>query len=116
MQMETYPFSNGGFSDKPAYTNNVTADVSEGREEIALTYGDFDGDGAKDVAVGARSSSLTIFTHSADGDLASRAWKTIDVHTFGIARTADLDASGKDDIIIYHPRGKFPKDIEVIRF
>mgnify|MGYP002527222292 CR=1 FL=1 len=116
MKMETYLFKDGGYENKPSYSNYVTADISEGREEIAHTYGDYNGDGVKDVAVGARSSSLSILTHGKNGAISSRAWKTIHVHTFGIARSTDLDGSGTDDIIIFHPLGKYRKDIEVIRF
>ncbi|HIA47229.1 MAG TPA: VCBS repeat-containing protein [Candidatus Hydrogenedentes bacterium] len=116
LKIETYLFKNGGYAKKPSYSNYVTADISEGREEISFANGDFDGDGAKDVAVGARSSSLSIFTHGKGGVIGSRAWKTINVHTFGIARTADLDDSGTDDIVIFHPLGKYQNEIEVIRF
>ncbi|MFP6616902.1 MAG: VCBS repeat-containing protein [Candidatus Hydrogenedentota bacterium] len=116
LKIETYLFKNGGYAKKPSYSNYVTADISEGREEISFANGDFDGDGAKDVAVGARSSSLSIFTHGKGGVIGSRAWKTINVHTFGIARTADLDDSGTDDIVIFHPLGKYQKEIKEIRF
>lgn len=116
MKMETHLFADGAFSKKSSGSISVTADISEGREEIASAFGDFDGDGKTDMAVGAKSSSLHIFTHGKRGTLNSKAWKIIEAHTFGIARTSDLNGSGRDDIVIYHPLGKYQKDVEVIFF
>ncbi|MBN4046740.1 VCBS repeat-containing protein [bacterium AH-315-P07] len=116
MKIDTYTFKNGGYSKKPSFSNSITMDISEGREEAAYCYGDFDGDGSTDIALGARGTSLTILTHKSNGTIGNRAWKTIKVHTFGIARTKDLNDSGKDDIIIFHPHGKYQKEIDIIRF
>jgi hypothetical protein len=116
MKIDMHLFKNTTFSKKPSYTSNISSEVSEGREENAHTYGDFDGDGKKDIATSTRSDTLSIFTHSKGRAINSRAWKTIKVHTFGVARISDLDANGKDDIVIYHPRGDHQKEIDIIRF
>lgn len=111
-----YLYDGQGFSDSPDFSTSLSMAAPEGREQIAHTFGDFNGDGRLDVAYG--RSADTLFVHIGENRqfVSSRPWLRLDVPSFGNARTYDLDGEGGQDIVIYHPSGPNSTRVHVILF
>ncbi|MFP6582253.1 MAG: FG-GAP-like repeat-containing protein, partial [Candidatus Hydrogenedentota bacterium] len=116
MRLNTRLFKNGAIPEKETFSNSLSLDVSTDQEESVHIYGDFNADGINELAAGTNKSTLTIAAITKSGALTKKPWATVDVHSFGVARTKDLDNSGTDDLMIIHPRGTYKNDIDIIRF
>ncbi|HPO14776.1 MAG TPA: VCBS repeat-containing protein [Candidatus Hydrogenedentes bacterium] len=116
VNIDIYQYNGKDFGKEPVFTTSTSMDAPEGREQVAYTMEDFNGDGRKDVAFGQASDKLGILV-SEQGQLgASKPWVTLTLPAFGIARPFDLNNNPAKDIVIYHPSGKNSKRIEVITF
>ncbi len=113
---EVYLFRNGGFESKPSFVESFSLDAPEGRERVAYTLGDFNGDGRMDAAFGAGSDALEIHTGSEDRLISAKPWVTVNVPPFGMARPHNLNGNQAEDIIIHHPGGKNAKRVDVVVF
>jgi hypothetical protein len=111
-----YLFKNGAFPAKPDFAENVLLDAPEGRERVAYTLGDFNGDGRVDIAFGAGSEKLVIHTSTATEFISSRPWLTLNVPTFGVARAYDLNGNPNKDLVLFHPGGAYKQRVDVIVF
>jgi len=109
-------FRDGGYDDDPTFSDSVTVDAPDGREEIASTEGDFNGDGRLDIAFSSKRDELSIHTSDLDRFLSRRAWHEFEMPSMGEARTEQLDDNSRDDIVIFHPTMDEAKRIEVIVF
>lgn len=116
IQAEVYLFNGKDFGARPTFSTNLTMDAPEGRERVAYTFGDFNGDGRLDVAFGKSDNTLVVQLGQAERFLSQRAWVTLKVPSFGIAEPHNLDGNPAQDIIIHHPGGKNAKRVEVILF
>jgi hypothetical protein len=116
VKAEAYHFGEGGFASSPDYTATLTVEAPDGREQAAYTLGDFNGDGAIDLAVGSGKTKLVIRPGEKGGFLASKAWKTLQVVPFGEARTYRINDNNCDDLVIFHPSGSAKKSIDIIVF
>lgn len=116
IQADVHLFRDGGFASRPDFNTTLTLDAPDGREQVAYTMADFDGDGRLDVAFGSGANELVIHTGEPDRFISNRPWQRIDVPSFGIARAFDLDGNAAQDIIIIHPGGPNSKRVEVIVF
>jgi hypothetical protein len=116
IQVAVHYFNDRSFPEKPDRTASITIDAPDGRERSAYAMGDFDGDGRLDVAIGTRENELAIYLGANDRFLDSRPAFKLELPTFGIARIADLDGNGADDIILHHPNGADQRRIELVLF
>lgn len=116
IRLEVHLFESGGYAAKSTYRRNFLADVPEGREQVAFTAGDFDGDGIRDAAFGRSGEELAIYLGSARNFLNASPSVVLDMPAFGVARHKDLDNNGREDIVMFHPAGEHDKRIEVILF
>lgn len=116
VHLDVHVFNGTGFDPKPTFQTKLSLDAPEGREQVAYSVGDFNGDGRLDVAFGNKANKLAIFTGSEDRFMSKRPWITLELPTFGVARTEDLNNNGCDDIVLFHPAGDLKKQIEVVVF
>jgi hypothetical protein len=114
--VDVHLFDGTTFPASPTHHTKLTLDAPEGRERVAYTLGDFNGDGLLDIAVGQGSESLAIYFGRPDRFVPSRADMVLKLPAFGVARPHDIDGNGSDDIVIYHPSGQNRKRIEVLIF
>lgn len=116
VQIDVYLYTGRGFSEEPSFRTHITMEAPEGRERMAYTMGDFTGDGQLDAAMGIGAEELAIYEGDSKTFLSAKPWKTLAIPAFGVARSEDLDGSGTDDIVLFHPSGDHKKRIEVILF
>ncbi len=116
IEVSVHYFRDGTFRAKPDKTASITIDAPDGRERSAYATGDFDGDGRLDVAIGTGADKLSVYQGAQDAFLTSRPWVTLALPTFGVARTADLNGNGADDLILHHPSGSNRRRIEIVLF
>jgi len=116
IKVEVYLYGDGGYPQEPNYTTGLTIDAPDGREEIAYTFGDFNGDGRIDASLGSGSEKLEIYLGEDDRLISKSPWKTFDIVPFGVARTHRLDTNTRDDLIIHHPSGELKRVIDVVIF
>ncbi len=116
VEAAVYAYGPKGFETKPSRSAELTLDAPEGRERSAYAMADFDGDGFLDAAVGTGAELMSFYRGSQREFLAADPWLKLKMPTFGIARTGDLDANGKDDLLLIHPGGANEKRIEVVLF
>jgi hypothetical protein len=116
VEAAVYEFGPKGFPAKPSRKASLTIEAPEGRERSAYALGDFDGDGYLDAAVGTGANLMSFYRGSSREFLSSSPWVKLDMPTFGVARTGDLDGNGNDDLILIHPSGPNEKRMEVVMF
>ncbi|MDQ1258125.1 MAG: repeat-containing protein [Candidatus Hydrogenedentes bacterium] len=116
VHVDVHVFDGKTFPEEPTFHTKLSLDAPEGRERVAYTTGDYNGDGRLDVAFGAGADEIDVLTGSPERFISSRPWVTIELPAFGDARTYDLNANKQDDIVLYHPTGDNRKRIEVIVF
>ena len=112
---DVYLLHDGVFGAKPDLDSSITLDAPDD-EMIAYTFGDFNGDGKLDLAVGTGKDSLLIHIGSKDRFLSAKPWREIPIPPFGEARTHDLDNNKSDDIILIHPDSSLANVIDVVIF
>jgi len=115
-RINVHLFTDGGYSKVPSFRTNISLEAPNGREQVAYTMGDFNGDGFVDIAFGSGKNNLAIHAGTGRGDLSSRAIFTLDLPAFGIARKIRLDSDQKDDLVMFHPSGSNQNRIDVVRF
>ena len=115
-RINVYLFTDDGYPDAPSFRTNISLEAPNGREQVAYTMGDFNGDGFIDVAFGSGKNKLSIHAGTGQGGLSSRPLFTLDLPAFGIARKVRLDNDEKDDLLMFHPSGSHQNRIHVIRF
>ncbi len=116
LQAEVYLFDGSRYDSKPTFDESLTIEAPSGRERLVYITGDFDGDGRLDLAIGVGGDKLAIHPGDKRKLFSSKPERKIDVKSSGTARTLDLNADGKDDVIIFHPGGKDEKRLDVIIF
>lgn len=116
VQIDVYLYTGRGFSEEPSFRTHITMEAPEGRERMAYTMGDFTGDGQLDAAMGIGAEKLAIYEGDSKTFLSAKPWKTLAIPAFGVARSEDLDGSGTEDIVLFHPSGDQKKRIDVILF
>lgn len=116
IEVAVHYFHEGTFRTRPDKTASITIDAPDGRERSAYATGDFDGDGRLDVAIGTAADKLSVYQGAQDAFLTSRPWVTLALPTFGVARTADLNGNGADDLVLHHPSGSNQRRIEMVLF
>lgn len=113
---QVYLFNGKDFGEKPAYDASMSLDAPEGRERVAYTMADFNGDGRLDVAFGQKNDALTIHAGDPDRFVSSKPWVKLELPSFGDARPYDLNGNAAQDIVLFHPAGENAKRVEVIVF
>lgn len=116
VRAEVYLFDGKAFSPSPDYATNLLMDAPEGRERVAYTFGDFNGDGRVDVAYGRANDTLVVHTGTPGRFISQRPWVSLNLPSFGTARPYDLNADGGEDIILFRPGGKTAKRVDTIVF
>lgn len=116
VEADVYLFKDGKFADKPQFQEGLTIGAPEGREEVAHTLADFNGDGRLDLALATQRHELSIFTGSSDRFVSKKPWQTIGLPSFGTARPHDLNGNEARDLIIFHTSGEHQKRVEVLVF
>lgn len=80
---------------------SISADLtSQGNEIDSIDFGDFNGDGNDEIAVGWRSfnsTDLTLLVYAKDGNSYSKT----KLGTFTKMKTVDMDNDGKKDILLF---------------
>ena len=62
VEAEVYLFNGEGYDEKADYSTTMTMDAPEGRQRVAYTFGDFNGDGLLDVTYGRSDDQLCVYT------------------------------------------------------
>ena len=114
--IEVYLFKNGGFASKPDSSESFLLDAPESRERVVYAFGDFNGDGRVDVAVGSGADKVEIHTSSETRLVSSKPWATLHVPALGVARAYDLNGNKAKDLVLFHPEGENKKRIDVALF
>lgn len=113
---DVYLFDGKAYSDKPDYSTSMTMDAPEGRQRVAYTFGDFNGDGLLDVAYGRSEDKLNVYTGDAKKFISSRPWTSFEMPSFGSAAPYDLNGNESKDIVLIRPGGDQAKRVDVIVF
>ena len=116
VQIDAHLYTDRGIDKEPSFRTHITMEAPEGRERVAYTMGDFTGDGQVDAAMGIGARKLAVYKGDPKSFLSAKPWKTFNIPAFGVARSEDLDGSGTEDIVLFHPSGDHQKRIEVILF
>lgn len=116
VRAEVYLFNGATYSQSPDYSTNLLMDAPEGRERVAYTFGDFDGDGRVDVAYGRANDTFVVHVGTDQKFISSRPWASLNLPSFGTARPYDLNRKGGEDIILFRPGGRNAKRVDVIVF
>ena len=74
VRAEVYLFNGKDFGKEPTFSTNLSMEAPEGRERVAYTFGDFNGDGRLDVAYGKSNKALVIRTGQAERFLSPNPW------------------------------------------
>lgn len=115
-KVEVYLFKDGGFAALPDYTSSLTIDAPDGRQEVAYTFGDFNGDGRVDAALGSGNEQLVVHLGEEKRLIAAKPWLTFPISPFGTAKTVDLNGNPRDDFLLFHPSGDQKKIIDILVF
>ncbi|GIW71201.1 MAG: hypothetical protein KatS3mg102_0743 [Planctomycetota bacterium] len=122
-----YEADEGRFARAPSFSRDLTVDVArlEGGGTVPLAYfwGDFDGDGRRDMLVLAEQDRVAIHPGRAGGglfggsgiDFAASAEYTVEIETSNSLWMEDLDRDGRHDLVFWYwadawkqqERGKF---------
>jgi len=116
VRADVYLFNGKDFGEDPTFSTSLTMDAPEGRERVAYTFGDFNGDGRLDVAYGKENDALAVRVGSKDKFLSPDSWVEIKVPSFGMAEACNLNGNAAQDIVMYHPGGPNAKRVDVIVF
>ncbi len=116
VRADVYLFNGTDFGGNPTFSTSLTMDAPEGRERVAYTFGDFNGDGRLDVAYGKESDMLAIRVGGKEEFLSSGSWAEVKVPSFGMADEYSLNGNAAQDIVMYHPGGPNAKRVDVIVF
>ncbi len=116
VQAEVHLFNGKQYSQSADYKTSMTMDAPEGRERVAYTFGDFNGDGRTDVAYGSENDILSVYTGEPERFISSKPWKNFDMPAFGTARTCNLNNNKAEDIIMFRPGGDNAKRVDIIVF
>ncbi len=116
VRADVYLFDGESFSESADYSTTMTMDAPEGRQRIAYTFGDFDGDGLVDVAYGRSQDALSIYTGDEQRFISSRPLAVLDMPSFGEARPYDLNNNNAKDIVLFRPGGNHATRVDVIVF
>ncbi len=114
VNLDVYPFDGKGYPDTPSFHTALTMDAPEGREQVAYTMGDFDGDKRIDIAFSRTVDSLAIHLGTADELIESRPTHVVEIPSFGQARSVALRTEEHKDIVLFHPGGEKSKQVEII--
>ena len=116
MEANVYLFDGKAYSEKPDYSTTMTMDAPEGRERVAYTFGDFNGDGLLDVAYGRSEDKLNVYTGDPKRFISSRPWTSFEMPSFGSAAPYDLNGNASKDIVLIRPGGDQAKRADIIVF
>ncbi len=114
VNLDVYQFNGTGYPDDPSFHTALTMDAPEGREQVAYTMGDFNGDKRIDIAFSRTVDSLAIHFGTENSLIEERAENIVEVPSFGQARSIPLRGDAHNDIILFHPGGEQSKRVEVI--
>lgn len=109
-------FSKGGIPTQPSYESSVTMDAPEGRDQVAYAVADFSGDDILDIAYGVSENILAVNCGSKEAFLKTKPCLRLELPSFGMIRTVDVNNNKCVDMILYHPTGKFKNRVDVIIF
>lgn len=115
-RINVHLYTDDGFPEAPSFRTNISLEAPNGREQVAYTMGDFNGDGYVDAAFGSGKETLTVHLGTDTGDLSSRPLLSLDLPAFGTARKVRLNSDTKDDLVIFHPNGSDSARIDVVLF
>ncbi|GEM_PF-451682 len=109
-------FTADAIPNQPAYTSSVTMDAPEGRDQVAYAVADFSGDGVLDIAYGASENVIAINCGSKEAFLKTKPWLKLNLPSFGMIHSVDINENKCMDMILYHPTGKYKNRADVIIF
>ncbi len=116
VEAEVYLFDGEGYGAKADYSTTMAMDAPEGRQRVAYTFGDFNGDGLLDVVYGKSDDKLSVYTGDTKRFVSSRSWNTFEMPSFGSAAPYDLNDNDSKDIVLIRPGGDQAKRVDVIVF
>ena len=116
VRSDVYLFDGDRYGDSSDYSTSMTMDAPEGRQRVAYTFGDFNGDGLADVAYGRSEKQFNIYTGDAKRFVSSRPWQSFELPSFGSAAPHDLNGNSAMDIILFRPGGDLATRVDVIVF
>ncbi len=116
VEVDVYLYQGDGYSATPDFTQTLVLDAPEGREQVAYTMGDFNADKRLDVAIGIGAGNMLVYTGVAGKFLNQKPWVTLEIPSFGVARSVDLNKNGNDDILLFHPGMGRNQFIEIALF
>lgn len=116
VEADVYLFRDTGFPETPDLQDGLTIDAPEGREQVAHTLADLNGDGRLDILLATQRQELAVYTGSPEHFISRRPWHTFSIPSFGLVRTADLNQNQAKDLLIFHPSGEHRRRVEVLVF
>ncbi|MBP8131177.1 MAG: VCBS repeat-containing protein [Candidatus Hydrogenedentes bacterium] len=116
VEADVYLYRDGGFPENPDLQDGLTIDAPEGREQVAHTLADLNGDGRLDLLLATQRGELAVYTGSKEHFISRQPWHAFSVPSFGVVRTADLNQNEAEDLLIFHPSGDHRKRVEVLVF
>lgn len=113
---QVYLYDGKAFPPKPSFETDLTLDAPEGREEVAYTMEDFNGDKRPDLCLSETHDQLVFYAGVEKGFLAAKPFAKFGLPSFGRVVGLDLDKNEAKDAVLIRPAGKEQKRVDVIQF
>jgi len=116
LRLEAHLNSPHGFDATPRYRSRFTLAAPDGTREGILALGDFTGDGRMDAVFSPDGKRLGLFEGRGEELVSQEPSATFDIPPYGAAKTCDLNANRRRDIVVFEAGNKGTRDIHVLVF
>lgn len=113
---QVYFFNGKDFGTKPAHETDLTLDAPEGREEVAHSLEDFNGDKRLDLCLSESRDELAFFAGVENAFVASKPFATFKIPSFGKVTPLKLNQNDAHDCVLIRTSGPEQKRVDVIVF
>ena len=113
---QVYLYGEKGFGAKPSFETDLTLDAPEGREEVAYTMEDFNGDKRPDLCLSETRDELVFLAGVEKGFLSAKPFARFPIPSFGRAKGLSLNANEAKDCVLIRTSGENQSRVDVMLF